>query len=128
MGLHHEFEFVADKHLAQTCAAGSGDEGGFAGIQFSVLLVAGLLALFCPAGDWKMATIAEFSFIGHLDGSAFSALLLSGKMCRFLQRAAATRPLELIGVLWKLDRTPRARAPQSNRRNPATQFVTSVFQ
>ncbi|WP_169740527.1 hypothetical protein [Paraburkholderia caledonica] len=52
MGLHHEFEFVADKHLAQTCAAGSGDEGGFAGIQFSVLLVAGLLALFLPG--WRL--------------------------------------------------------------------------
>ncbi len=85
MGLHHEFEFVADKHLAQTCATGSGDEGGFAGIHFLYSLWRAYWRSFCPACDWKMATITEFSFIGHLDAYAFPALPLSGKMCRFLQ-------------------------------------------
>jgi hypothetical protein len=47
MGLHHEFEFVAKEHLAQTCAAGYGDEGGLAGVHF-LLLIAGLLVLLLP--------------------------------------------------------------------------------
>src|SRR5258708_5781064 len=34
VGLHHEFEFVADEHLAQTRTAGSGDESRFAGVHF----------------------------------------------------------------------------------------------
>ncbi|WP_434111758.1 hypothetical protein [Paraburkholderia caffeinilytica] len=42
------------------------------GRSFSLLLVAGLLmrfgALFCPAGDWKMATIAENVFIRRAGG------------------------------------------------------------
>jgi hypothetical protein len=41
-------------------------------------------ALFCPADDWKMATIAEFLFIRLFDGRNFARLRLSGKMCRFL--------------------------------------------
>jgi hypothetical protein len=53
---------------------------------------------FCPAGDWKMATIAEFSFSRHLDGCAFAVLLLSGEMCRFLQRRRAGKR---FGIEWR---------------------------
>jgi hypothetical protein len=51
MGLHHEFEFVADEHLAQACATGYGDESGLAGVHF-LLLIAGLLVLFLPG--WRL--------------------------------------------------------------------------
>ncbi|WP_178370242.1 hypothetical protein [Paraburkholderia fungorum] len=56
-------------------------------------------ALFCPAGDWKMATIAEIVFIGS-DGCVhlFWVLLLSGEMCCFLHFHADEC---LVGFFWR---------------------------
>ncbi|WP_406868692.1 hypothetical protein [Paraburkholderia fungorum] len=58
-------------------------------------------ALFCPAGDWKMATIAEIVFIGS-DGCIhrFWVLLLSGEMCCFLHFMRISVWLGFFGVAW----------------------------
>ncbi|MBB4519421.1 hypothetical protein [Paraburkholderia fungorum] len=59
-------------------------------------------ALFCPAGDWKMATIAEIVFIGG-DGCIhrFWVLLLSGEMCCFLHFMQSSFWLGFFGVTWR---------------------------
>ncbi|WCM22735.1 hypothetical protein NDK50_32655 [Paraburkholderia bryophila] len=60
-------------------------------------------ALFCPAGDWKMATIAEFLLIRLFAGFSAHFLRLSGKLCRFLHFRAASTYLLFIGVMCAFD-------------------------
>ncbi|WP_146749812.1 hypothetical protein [Paraburkholderia bryophila] len=60
-------------------------------------------ALFCPAGDWKMATIAEFLLIRLSDDFSPHFLRLSGKLCRFLHFRAALTDLLFIGVMCGFD-------------------------
>jgi hypothetical protein len=66
-------------------------------------------ALFCPAGDWKMATIAEFLLIRLFADFSAHFLRLSGKLCRFLHFRAAPTHLLFIGVMCDFDAMPAAR-------------------
>ncbi|NYH14659.1 hypothetical protein [Paraburkholderia bryophila] len=60
-------------------------------------------ALFCPAGDWKMATIAEFLLTRLFDDDSAHFLRLSGKLCRFLHFRATLWHLRFIGVMCVFD-------------------------
>jgi hypothetical protein len=61
-------------------------------------------ALYCPAGDGKIATIAEFLFIRLFDDSAFFCVAVKWKNVSFFAFAAILqRVLDLIGVLWRFD-------------------------
>ncbi|MFM0643816.1 hypothetical protein PQR14_05765 [Paraburkholderia bryophila] len=60
-------------------------------------------ALFCPAGDWKMATITEFLLIRLFDTVSAHFLRLSGKLCRFLRFRTVPTHLLFIGVMCAFD-------------------------
>jgi hypothetical protein len=72
-------------------------------------------ALFCPAGDWKMATIAEFLLIRLFADFSAHFLRLSGKLCRFLHFRAAPTHLLFIGVMCDFDAMPAARRDTGGR-------------
>ncbi|WP_146120255.1 hypothetical protein [Paraburkholderia sp. BL21I4N1] len=67
-------------------------------------------ALFCPAGDWKMATIAEFLLIRLFDADSAHFLRLSGKLCRFLHFRVASAHLRFIGIMCDFDANAASQA------------------